>query len=194
MQATARTSTQWIALFLILAIPASAQITQIIDATGDGTTALDYPRGVAVDSSGNVFVQSASTDAVFKVAPSGTITRVLDATGDGTHGCSGPANVAVDPADNLYATCSGGANLFKITPGGTITRIWTPAPTVRAAASVSPSTRRAMSIPDVTPRTTCSRSHREAWSPKSLTRPATAPPRSTCSMRTSVPTAPATSS
>ena len=121
------TCSRWIfTLLLILAVPASAQITQIIDATGDGTTALDDPRAVAVDSSGNVFVQSRLTDVVFKVAPSGAITLVLDATGDGTHTCGELSTIGMDTADNLYAICGDNSNLFKITPGGTITTIWDP--------------------------------------------------------------------
>jgi len=44
-------------------------ITEIIDATGDGGgNTLDFPFGVATDSSGNVFVVGAVSDNAFKIA------------------------------------------------------------------------------------------------------------------------------
>jgi len=45
-------------------------ITEIIDATGDGTgNTLDETWGVAVDSSGNVYVGGRGSDNAFKIAP-----------------------------------------------------------------------------------------------------------------------------
>jgi DNA-binding beta-propeller fold protein YncE len=57
---------------LALASPSNAQhvITEIIDATGDGGgNTLNAPQGVAVDSTGNVYVAGGSSDNAFKIQP-----------------------------------------------------------------------------------------------------------------------------
>ena len=63
-------------------VDAAAQITEIIDTTGDGGgNPLDGSRGVAVDSGGNVFVVGSSSRNVFKIAPGGATTEIIDITG-----------------------------------------------------------------------------------------------------------------
>jgi len=42
-------------------------ITQIIDATGDGTNPLNDPYSIAVDSSGNVYVTGEDSNNAFKI-------------------------------------------------------------------------------------------------------------------------------
>jgi len=75
-----------LAVFLVtLASAAQAQtITEIIDATGDGTgNTMEGPNDVAVDSSGNVYLAGRDSDNAFKITPGGVITEIIDATGDG---------------------------------------------------------------------------------------------------------------
>ncbi len=83
--------------------------------SGDGGPAssarMGYPYGLAVDSSGNLYVADESHEVIRKVAASGTIATVA---GNGTNGysgdggaatsaeMSGPTGVAVDSAGNLY--------------------------------------------------------------------------------------------
>lgn len=106
-------------------------ITEIVDATGDGTNASDQPFGVAVDSSGNVFVTHQNSDNVFKIATPGTcstggtnctITEILDATGDGGGNTFDfGRGVVADSNGNVYASAIGlfePARIFRIdTPG-----------------------------------------------------------------------------
>jgi len=90
---------------------------EIIDATGDGSgNTLDLPRGIATDSSGNVFVAGFSTDNVFK-------TEIINSTGGGIATLDAPESVATDSSGNVFVAGSDSDNVFKITPGGVITEI-----------------------------------------------------------------------
>jgi streptogramin lyase len=104
--------------------PAGA-ITEIIDASGDGTgNTLDYPIGVAVDGAGNVYVAGYDSGNVFRITPAGTITEIIDAAGDGGgNALDEPFGVAVDGAGNVYVTGYNSSNAFRVTPLGTISEI-----------------------------------------------------------------------
>jgi hypothetical protein len=105
---------------LALASPSSAQyvITEIIDATGDGAgNTLYWPVGIAVDSSGNVYLPGYGSNNAFKITPGGTITEIIDATGDGGgNSMFPPYGVAVDSSGNVYVTGFETDNAFKIQP------------------------------------------------------------------------------
>jgi len=93
---------------------------------GPATSAqLAYPWGLAMDSTGNLYVADWGNDGVRKVS-NGVITSVA---GNGTHGFSGdngPANsaqlydpqgVAVDSAGNLYITDTANYRIRKVSNG-----------------------------------------------------------------------------
>jgi uncharacterized protein YjiK len=112
-------------------------ITEIIDATGDGGgNALTGPWGIAVDSSGNVYMASRSDSNVFKIATPGTcsttgtpctITEIIDATGDGGGNTLDTAEaVAVDSNGNVYVAGLFSYNAFKIATPGTCSTTGTP--------------------------------------------------------------------
>jgi len=87
-------------------------ITEIMDNTGDGSgKTLDFPFGVATDSSGNVFYTGAVSDNAFKISTPGTcstggtlctITEIIDATGDGVSAFDRPFGVATDSSGNVF--------------------------------------------------------------------------------------------
>jgi uncharacterized protein (TIGR03437 family) len=100
--------------------------------SGDGgpaTSALVQPFGVAVDSTGNLFIADYLNGRIRKVSPNGTITTVA---GNGAQGLSGdgglatsaqlngPGSVAVDGAGNLFIA---DGRIRRVSPNGTITTV-----------------------------------------------------------------------
>ena len=86
--------------------------------------ALDYPRGVAVDGAGNLYIADTVNDRIRKVDSAGVITTVA---GTGDYGDDGPAvqaqlngprGVAVDGAGNLYIADTDNFLVRKLTPAG----------------------------------------------------------------------------
>jgi trimeric autotransporter adhesin len=100
--------------------------------SGDGGPAtnaqLQNPQGVAVDSSGNLYVADLGNNRVRKVTPAGTISTVAGGgafgVGDGGPATSAkvpyPSGVAVDTAGNLYIADYGDSRIRKVTPAGII--------------------------------------------------------------------------
>ena len=103
---------------------------------GDGgpaiKAALYYPEGVAVDSTGNLYIADTLNNRVRRVDPSGTITTVAGTGVVGGGGDGGPATeaqlafpkgVAVDADDNLYIADNENGRIRRIDRSGTITTI-----------------------------------------------------------------------
>ncbi len=100
---------------------------------GPATSArLNYPSGVAVDSTGNVYIADMYNQRIRKVDASGTITTVA---GNGNPGYSGdngsatsaslqnPRGVAVDSTGNLYIAAQWNQRIRKVDTSGVITTI-----------------------------------------------------------------------
>jgi sugar lactone lactonase YvrE len=100
------------------------------NADGTGAAALfGYPYGVAIDSSGNVYIADHNNDTIRKMTPAGAVTTFAGAAGipgsaNGVGGAArfnGPTGVAVDGAGNVYVADSGNMSIRKITAGGIVT-------------------------------------------------------------------------
>ena len=102
--------------------------------TGDNGPAtlasFDNPWGVAVDSSGNLYVADSTNNVVRKISATGIVTTFAGTGTSGFSGDTGPATlaklsdpnfVAVDPSGNVYINEFANNRIRKVTPGGTIT-------------------------------------------------------------------------
>jgi uncharacterized protein (TIGR03437 family) len=101
--------------------------------TGDGgaatSAALSLPSGLAVDSSGNVYVADYGNSTVRKIDAKGNISTIAGTGAWGFTGDGGPAakaqlaapySLAIDSAGNIYVADTGNANIRKITTDGNI--------------------------------------------------------------------------
>ena len=99
------------------------------DATG---TAAQFkgPFGVAVDSSGNLYVADAFNNRIRKITSEGVVSTLAgnswwghqDATGTAAQ-FKGPFGVAVDSSGNVYVADTGNHRIRKITSGGDVTTL-----------------------------------------------------------------------
>lgn len=99
---------------------------------GGGSAAearLYYPRAVAADARGNVYVADNFNQRVRKIDPMGTITTIAGTGERGHLGDGGPAvdaqlsspnGLLVDVAGNVYISDSGNSSVRKIDPSGMI--------------------------------------------------------------------------
>ena len=120
-------------------ITAAGAVTTIAGTAGstgsaDGTGAVAkffYPYGVAIDSSGNVFVADTSNHTIRKIASTGLVTTLAGSPGvwgsaDGAGADAKfdyPVGVAVDSSGNVYVADWGNATIRKITSAGVVTTI-----------------------------------------------------------------------
>ena len=104
--------------------------------SGDGgpaaTAGLNHPRGLAVDSSGNMYISDVDNLRIRRISPGGIISTVA---GNGIAGYSGDGGLAVnaslssltglalDFAGNLYIADAGNRRVRKVTPGGIISTV-----------------------------------------------------------------------
>jgi len=89
------------------------------------------PQGVAVDSSGNIYISDAIYNVIIKMTPGGAVSilagqAITQGSSDGTGSAArfnGPQGVAVDANGNVYVVDSGNETIRMVTPDGVVTTI-----------------------------------------------------------------------
>jgi alpha-tubulin suppressor-like RCC1 family protein/DNA-binding beta-propeller fold protein YncE len=105
-----------------------------VSGTNDGTGSaarFDGPRGVAVDSTGIIYVADHGSDTIRKITPAGVVTTLAGlanspGTSDDTGGSArfnGPQGLAVDNAGNVYVADTWNFTIRRMTPAGVVTTL-----------------------------------------------------------------------
>ncbi|MEO6994352.1 MAG: immunoglobulin domain-containing protein, partial [Lacunisphaera sp.] len=105
-------------------------LTGVEDGTGTPASFAN-PKGVTIDTAGNLFVADSNDSAVRKINPSGGVTTFAgnltksgDDDGTGTDATFiGPSSIALDLAGNFLVTDSGTNTLRRISPAGQVTTL-----------------------------------------------------------------------
>jgi len=114
-------------------------VTTLLGSSGnagstDGTLAsasINGPGGVAVDSSGNIYIADSLNYTIRKITPNGTVSTLAGSAGlkgktDGIGSAArfeDPENLAVDSSGNVWVADGQGYTVREITPNGTVTTI-----------------------------------------------------------------------
>jgi uncharacterized protein (TIGR03437 family) len=99
------------------------------DSGSAASARLNHPAGVAMDSSGNLYIADRDNNRIRRVSADGTITTVVGTGASGNSGDGGfanqaqlnaPSSVSVDTAGNLYIADTGNQRVRKVTTDGRI--------------------------------------------------------------------------
>jgi sugar lactone lactonase YvrE len=99
---------------------------------GTGMAALfEYPSGMAIDGSGNLYVADDGAKTIRKVTPSGAVTTLAGTankigSADGTGAAASftdPLGIAVDSTGNVFVADNGNDTIRKVTAAGAVTTL-----------------------------------------------------------------------
>ena len=101
-----------------------------MDGTG-GAATFGTPYGIAIDSSGNLYVADKKNDTIRKVTASAVVTTIAGETGSpGSTNATGtaaqfnePSGVAVDSGGDIYVADTANDVIRKVTSGGVVTTL-----------------------------------------------------------------------
>ena len=100
------------------------------NANGTGTSAqFNYPEGVAVDATGNIYVVDSENHSIRKITPVGGVSTLAGSTAGFADGQGAaaqfnfPIGVTVDAGGNVYVADTENYKIRKVTPAGVVTTL-----------------------------------------------------------------------
>jgi tripartite motif-containing protein 71 len=84
----------------------------------------DYPTGLAVDGSNNVYMTKKSTDQIQKFDATGTLLQEFGGSGNGNGQLNDPSAIAIDGSGNIYVLDTGNTRIQKFDPSGSYLTQW----------------------------------------------------------------------
>lgn len=86
--------------------------------SGTGNGQFAHPAGIALDSSGNIWVVDESNNRLEKFNSNGEFLKAVGSYGSGNGQFNSPTDVAIDAAGNLFVTDAGNNRIEKLNPSG----------------------------------------------------------------------------
>jgi sugar lactone lactonase YvrE len=84
----------------------------------------DWPRGIAVDASGNILVADTNNGRIEKFSPSGVFITSIGTKGTGYGQLGEPNGIAIDRIGNIYVAEASNQRVQKLAPDGTFLAEW----------------------------------------------------------------------
>jgi len=96
---------------------------------GSGKGQFDNPRGLAVDSAGDIYVADTNNARIEKFSPGGLVIASIGTKGNAAGQFGEPNGIAIDRAGNIYVAEGSNHRVQKLAPDGTSLGVWKgPAP------------------------------------------------------------------
>jgi tripartite motif-containing protein 71 len=91
---------------------------------GSGNGQFSHPRGIDVDSSGNVYVADVSNHRIQEFTNTGKFITKWGSQGSGNGQFQAPSDVAIDGSDNVFVSDTSNQRIQKFTVTGKFIRQW----------------------------------------------------------------------
>ena len=93
-------------------------------ALGSGVGQFNFPHGIAIDNSGEVYVADLVNNRIQKFSPSGVFITTWGSSGSGNGQFNWPGGVAIDNADNVYVSDKENNRIQEFGPSGVFINSW----------------------------------------------------------------------
>jgi DNA-binding beta-propeller fold protein YncE len=108
----------------VTGVPQVSGVSVFEGGKGKENGQLNFPRGLAVDNAGNIFVADTNNDRLQKFSPTGMFVSVIGKGGAGPGEFREPGGTAVDSAGNIYVADVSNHRVQKLKPDGTFLAQW----------------------------------------------------------------------
>jgi DNA-binding beta-propeller fold protein YncE len=98
-------------------VPPTVTFNGVAVVLDTGSVPLNHPRGVAVDSAGNLYIADTAHNQIVKVTPARSASALI-ITGLAT-GLGAPERLVIDDSGNLYIADTGNNRIVMVNSSGT---------------------------------------------------------------------------